>query len=117
MDLTGSTGWMALGTLTGGSRVDGLGDHYPNGLDPDGGNELLTGKPLITSGDVWYVHATEGTDGSGAAGQNRSKPLATLAQAISNAAHEDIIVLKEGHAERVGGGQAFDHRGRRVQRR
>ena len=101
MDLTGCTGRIALGTLTGGSRVDGLGDHYPNGLDPDGGSELLTGKPFITSGDVWYVHATEGTDGSGAAGQNRSKPLATLAQAISNAAHEDIIVLKDGHTETV----------------
>ena len=101
MDLTGSTGWLALGTLSGGSRVDGLGDHYPNGLDPDGGNEMLTGKPFITSGDVWYVHATEGTDGSGSAGQNRSKPLATLAQAITNAAHEDIIVLKDGHTETV----------------
>ena len=110
MDLTGCSGWMSLGTVTGGSRVDGLGDHYPNGLDSDGGDAMLTSKPFITSGDVWYVQNTDGTDATGTAGQNRTKPLKTLAQAITNSANDDIIVLKKDHAETVTSAWALSKR-------
>lgn len=100
MNLGSSSGWLVLGTVTGGSLVEGLGDHYPNGIVGTG-DALLTGKPVITSGDIWYVHATNGTDATLTAGQNRNKPLATLAQAITNSSSGDIIVCMDGHEETV----------------
>lgn len=72
---------------------------YPNGAGGTLGDQLDTCRPLITSGNVWYVSSLIGTDAASPAGQNREKPLATIAQAVTNAADEDIIVFLQGHTE------------------
>jgi hypothetical protein len=48
---------------------------------------------------VWYVQSTTGTDAASPAGRNREKPLATLAQAITNASDNDVVVLLGAHTE------------------
>ena len=72
-----------------------------NGCGESTGDELCTSRPLLlpTSNSVWYVNSATGTDAVSPAGKNREKPLATLAQAITNAQANDIIVLMDGHAE------------------
>ena len=72
----------------------------PNGLgDFIHGDTLGTTSPLQCSGNVWYVDSDNGTDAASPAGLNASRPLDTLAQAISNAAAHDIIVLLGTHNE------------------
>jgi len=71
----------------------------PNGLAELLGEDLALQKPLYTSGSVWYVNSSGGVDGGGSAGKDRQKPLATLAQAQTNATAGDIICLMAGHAE------------------
>ncbi len=59
-------------------------------------------SPLLFPGsanNVWWVNSTGGVDAGGTAGQNREKPLATFAQANTNAAAGDFIVLMDGHTE------------------
>jgi len=74
--------------------------YYPNGIGGyPPGDFLDTCKPLQTSGNVWYVSSLIGTDAVAPAGQNREKPLATLAQAVTNALDEDIIVFLQGHTQ------------------
>jgi hypothetical protein len=74
--------------------------YYPNGIGGyPPGDFLDTCKPLQTSGNVWYVSSLVGIDAVGPAGQNREKPLATLAQAVTNSADEDIIVFLPGHTQ------------------
>jgi len=51
------------------------------------------------TGNVWYVSSLIGTDAASPAGQNREKPLATIAQAITNSADDDIIVFLAGHTQ------------------
>jgi uncharacterized protein YjbI with pentapeptide repeats len=66
----------------------------PNGIgDYSTGDSLAYARPLQASGNIWYVSATTGTDAVSPAGLNASKPLATLGQAVTNAADHDIIVL------------------------
>jgi hypothetical protein len=72
---------------------------YPNGIGGTYGAELTTLSPLYTSGYVWYVQSTTGTDAASPAGRERNKPLATIAQAYTNAAAGDTIVLLSGHTE------------------
>lgn len=72
----------------------------PNGIGASLGDQLVVGKPLTLSGDVWYVDDS-GTDAVSPAGKQRNSPLATLAQAVTNAAAGDIIVLMDGHAETI----------------
>lgn len=76
---------------------------YPNGIGGDTGAALALAEPLYVSGAVWYVQSTTGTDAATPAGRNREKPLATLAQAITNAADNDIIVCLSAHAETLTG--------------
>jgi len=71
----------------------------PNGIGESAGDALVTNKPLEFNGNIWYVNATGGTDAASPAGQNRNKPLATLAQAVTNSADGDMIVCMDGHAE------------------
>ncbi len=72
----------------------------PNGLgDYTTGDSLSYATPLLVSGNVWYVQSTTGVDAVSPAGLNATKPLATLAQAITNAANGDIIVLTGSHTE------------------
>jgi hypothetical protein len=73
--------------------------YYPNGIGGTVGDSLDTCRPLQTSGNVWYVSSVIGTDAAGPAGQNREKPLATLAQAVTNSADDDIIVFLQGHTQ------------------
>lgn len=63
------------------------------------GAELATVSPLQYSGEVWYVHSPTGSDAASPRGRERIRPLATLAQAITNAGNNDIIVLMSGHQE------------------
>lgn len=75
---------------------------YPNGAGESLGDQLVTCKPLYLAGttnSIWYVNSNGGVDGASPAGRNREKPLATLAQAITNASDNDIIVLMTNHTE------------------
>lgn len=72
-----------------------------NGIGETAGTALATVKPLRVSGNVWYVNSATGTDAVSPAGKNREKPLATLAQAVTNAADNDIICMMDGHTETI----------------
>lgn len=69
---------------------------YPNGIGGSLGSSLATCKPFLTSGNVWYVNSVTGTDAASPAGQNREKPLLTIAQALTNSAAGDTVVLMDG---------------------
>lgn len=75
---------------------------YDSGVGASLGSELLASRPLYHTGSVWYVHHT-GSDAASPRGKERIRPLATLAQAVTNAAAEDWIVLLAGHAETISG--------------
>jgi hypothetical protein len=66
---------------------------FPNGIGESTGDTLITSKPLFASGQVWYLNFTTGTDAASPQGLNPQAPLKTLAQAITNAADNDIIVM------------------------
>jgi hypothetical protein len=70
-----------------------------NGIGGTSGDDLVTLAPLRTSGDIWYVDFTNGTDAASPAGKDRIKPIKTLSQAYTNAAAGDTIVFLSGHAE------------------
>lgn len=71
-----------------------------NGIGESLADSLVVNAPFFTTGMVWYVHH-DGTDAAAPAGRNRHAPLATLAQAQTNAADGDTVVLKDGHAETI----------------
>lgn len=79
---------------------------YNNGLGELLGDSLATSKPVITPGFVWFVNSVGGVDAASPAGRDRQKPLATTAQAITNAAAGDIILLEDGHTEILTGNVA-----------
>lgn len=83
---------------------------YPNGIGGTVGDSLDTCKPLMTSGNVWYVSSLTGTDASGLAGLNREAPLATLAQAVTNSSNDDIIVFLAGHTQTLTAFQSLSKR-------
>lgn len=83
---------------------------YPNGLGGALSDSLDTAKPLITSGNVWYVLSGVGVDGASPHGQNREAPLATVGQAVANAADDDIIVFLTGHSETLTAAQVVAKR-------
>lgn len=60
------------------------------------GPSTVTGGPWYESGQRWFVHRT-GSDA--APGLDRARPLATLAQAVTNSAAGDTIHFLEGHSE------------------
>ncbi len=80
---------------------------YLNGVGGTAGATLATVSPLYVSGVVWYVSSVTGTDAGSTAGQDRVKPLATLAQAYTNASAGDTIVLLSGHVETLTAAQTF----------
>lgn len=84
--------------------------YYPNGVGGTIGDYLDTCRPLQMSGNVWYVSSLIGTDAASPAGQNREKPLATVAQAVTNAANDDIIVFLAGHSETLVAAQSIAKR-------
>ncbi len=79
-----------------------MANFLPNGLgDYPTGDSLARAEPLQISGNVWYVDSATGVDAVSPRGLSEGKPLATLAQAITNAADDDIIVLADQHFESV----------------
>lgn len=80
---------------------------YPNGVGGTSGATLATASPLYTSGSVWYVSSASGVDAGSISGNDRIKPLATLAQAYTNASAGDTIVCLSGHAETLTAAQTF----------
>lgn len=71
---------------------------HPNGLGESLGDALVVeGSVLFTAGEVWYVNSATGSDSN--YGKERLQPYATLAQAVTDSAAGDIIVLQSGHAE------------------
>lgn len=69
----------------------------PNGIGETLGDQLVTGKPLFTTGSVIYVYSVTGDDLY--TGLNKNAPKATLSGAHSAASNGDIIVLLDGHTE------------------
>jgi hypothetical protein len=63
------------------------------------GDSLITNSPIYTSGYIWYVSSAIGVDAASPRGRDRTRPLATLAQAHTSASDGDIIVLLDGHTE------------------
>ena len=72
---------------------------YTDGIGESAGDSLAINPSLAMSGYVWYVHNGTGVDAASPAGRERKRPLATLAQALTNAADFDIICLMDGHTE------------------
>jgi hypothetical protein len=81
---------------------------FLNGIGESSGDSLATSKNLYLTGNVWYVHYGTGTDAGSPAGKNRLAPLKTLAQAHTNAASDDIIVLLAGHTETLTANQVVN---------
>jgi hypothetical protein len=83
---------------------------YSSGIGGSTGDDLATVSPLHCSGSVWYVgSATTGAaDAASPRGKERIRPLATLAQAVTNAAANDIIVLLASHTETLTGVQTLN---------
>jgi hypothetical protein len=81
---------------------------YQNGAGGTTGADLAVLKPAYMSGNFWYVKASTGTDAASPAGKERNAPLATLAQAYTNAVAGDTIVLLSGHAESLGAAQVIN---------
>jgi len=69
----------------------------PNGLGESTGAGWANAKPVHISGTVHYVDSATGDNAYD--GTSRLAPVATIAQAISDASSGDVIVLMDGHAE------------------
>lgn len=76
---------------------------YSNGFGGTSGSTLSTLKPTyaLNGGHVWYVSSVTGSDAASPRGEDRSKPLATSAQAVTNASAGDTIVYLAGHTENL----------------
>ncbi len=71
-------------------HIDGLGQSL--------GDSLVTGGTIYQDiRETWYVNSVTGNDSSD--GRNTLLPLATLAQAQTNATNGDVVVLQDGHVE------------------
>lgn len=66
------------------------------------GDDMIVNTPFMTTGNVWFVHYGTGTDAVSPQGLSQEYPLKTLSQAVTNAAHDDTIVLLDGHDETIG---------------
>lgn len=81
------------------SRLTNFPKGFPNGVS-------IRGVPLVNTHSAsvyWVFNGTTGKDGTGS-DQNRGtflRPLATLAQALTLASANDMIVIKAGHAETI----------------
>jgi hypothetical protein len=83
----------------------------PGGFGGSTGDTLTVATtPVHMSGNVWYVNSTTGTDAGSPAGRERNKPLATIAQAITNASNDDVIIFLSTHAETITSNQIIAKR-------
>jgi hypothetical protein len=69
----------------------------PNGLGESTGAGWANAKPVNLSGTAYYVDSATGNNSYD--GTSRLAPVATLAQAVSDASSGDVIVLMDGHTE------------------
>lgn len=69
---------------------------FPAGLGGTTGDSVAVATKYQTTGNVWYV-GPGGADAGGNAGKQRLAPLATVAQAVTNAADGDDIVVLAGY--------------------
>lgn len=76
---------------------------YNHGAGGTTGSSLATSSPLyaLNGGHLWYVSSTTGADAASPRGEDRAKPLATAAQAVTNASAGDTIVFLSGHTENL----------------
>lgn len=79
---------------------------WPQGLAATG-PDLATLENDYFSGDVWWLDTVNGTDAVSPAGKEREQPLKTLAQAVTNAAAGDIIVIESGSSESLSSAQTL----------
>lgn len=70
---------------------------YSSGAGGASGAELATISPLIMSGTIVYLDSVTGDDAY--TGLERVKPVATLAQAVTNSSNNGIIDVFAGHQE------------------
>jgi hypothetical protein len=85
---------------------------YAGGIDALSGPSIVTALRLITSGFVWYLNnSVTSLDAASPQGRESEYPLATLAQAHTNAAAGDFIVVGEGHSENLAATQTFNKTG------
>ena len=78
--------------------------YYENGLTTDEvGHTALTASGFMHSGDIYYVDSSNSNASDSAPGEGtiRNRPLATLAQAQTNAtaSNGDLVVIESGHTE------------------
>lgn len=78
---------------------------YPNGIGETLGDSLVTTRPLISTGSVYYVSSVTGS--ASFSGLSKAQPLNTLANAQTAASNGDIIVLLDGHTETLSGALAI----------
>ncbi len=78
-----------------------------SGLGQVLGDPLVVNKPLYQSGKTWYVHNVTGVDAASPRGLSPEYPLATIAQAVTNASDDDVICLMSGHTQTITGLQTI----------
>lgn len=78
--------------------------NLPNGIGESTGDSLVTTDHLESNGTIWWVNSSGGVDAAAPRGKNRLEPLATLAQAHTNSASGDTLVLMDGHTETIASG-------------
>lgn len=84
---------------------------YSNGIGGTTGHRWTTVSPLITDRVIWYVDSVSGSDAASPRGKERVRPLATLAQAVTNASAGDIIACLSTHTETLTSSQSLAKRG------
>ena len=72
---------------------------YTGGYGGANGAVLASAAPIYQSGNTWYVDSFIGADAASPAGRDRARPLASLAQALTNASANDTIVFLQGHQQ------------------
>jgi hypothetical protein len=70
------------------------------------GSRIATSTPTFCSGRYWFV-GPGGSDAASPRGLDRKRPLATLAQAYTNAAAGDTIVFLKDHVESLNNPQTL----------
>lgn len=83
---------------------------YPVGIGGSSGDALITVAPIYMTGQIWHVSSATGSDAVSPRGLDRNTPLATLAQAVTNASAGDVIVFHENHAQTLTSQQAISKR-------
>ena len=86
--------------------------HFENGIvSTTAGGHTDISADIFVTGDVFWLDSVNGNDAN--PGTNRNLPVATIAQAITNAAanNGDLIIIEAGHSESLGASQAISTAG------